>query len=170
MNVELVVLRVIHIYGGIVWAGTTLFVAFFLLPAMGLAGPAGAPVMGALVKRKLFTIIPIVAVITMLAGLRMLWLVSGGFSTQYFASRGGMTYATGAVFALAAFVVFMTVNHPAIGRMMALGQQMASAPEAERPALAAQMNAVRGRAALASKVSALFITLTALAMAVARYV
>jgi uncharacterized membrane protein len=169
MNVELVVLRIIHIYGAVVWAGTSLFVAFFLLPAMGAAGPAGAPVMGALVKRKLFTIIPIVAVITMLAGLRMLWLVSGGFSAQYFASRSGRTYATGAVFALATFVLFMAVNHPAIGRMMQLGQQMAIAPEAERPRLAAEMNAVRARAGLASKVAAVLITITVIAMAVGRY-
>ena len=169
MNVELVVLRIIHIYGGVIWAGTSLFMSFFLMPAMGVAGPAGAPVMGALVGRKVFTIIPVIALLTMLAGLRMLWLVSGGFSAQYFATTSGKTYAGGATFALATFIVFMSVNHPAIRRMMRLGQQMASATDAERPKLAAEMNAVRGRAVLASKVTAVLLTLTVLAMAVGRY-
>ena len=170
MNTEFLVLRAIHVYGAVLWAGTNPFVAFFLMPAMGLAGPAGGPVMGALVKRKLFTIIPVVAVATMLAGLRMLWLVSAGFSASYFATRSGMTYVAGATGALAAFTIFMLVNHPAVGRMMQLGQQMAQAPEAERGPLAAQLGAIRARAATASIVTALIISLTILAMAVARYV
>jgi uncharacterized membrane protein len=169
VNAELIVLRAIHVYGAIVWAGTSLFVSFFLIPAIGMAGPAGGPVMGALVKRKLFTIVPIVAVVTMLTGLRMMWLASKGISAAYFSSTLGQTYSIGATFALATFVVFMAVNHPAIGRMLALGQQIAAAPEAERPALMAQLNAVRARAATASKVNALFISITIVAMALGRY-
>ena len=108
MNAELLVLRAIHIYGAVVWAGTSLFVAFFLIPAIGAAGPAGGPVMGALI--------------------------------------------------------------PAIGRMMALGQLIAAAPEAERGALMEQLNAIRARATTASKVAALFISITIVAMALGRYV
>jgi uncharacterized membrane protein len=169
MHAELLVLRVVHILGAILWAGTSLFVAFFLLPAMGMAGPAAAPLMGALVKRKLFTIIPAVAVITMLAGLRMMWLNSTGFSASYFAATGGRTYVAGAVLALAAFTLFMIVNHPAIGRMMQLGQQVAQASESERGPLMAQMNALRARAGKASLMSALLLTLAAVTMAVGRY-
>jgi uncharacterized membrane protein len=169
MNSELLVLRVIHVYGAVVWAGTSLFVSFFLIPAIGMAGPAGGPVMAALVKRKLFTIVPIVAVITMLAGLRLMWLTSKGFSAAYLSSALGQTYSIGATFALLTFIVFMAVNHPAIGKMLVLGQQMAAAPEAERPALMAQLNAVRARSATASKANALFISITILAMALGRY-
>jgi hypothetical protein len=67
------------------------------------------------------------------------------------------------------FVVFMTVSHPAIGRMMALGQQMAAAPEADRAALAQQLNAVRARSGTATKAAALFISITVVAMALGRY-
>jgi uncharacterized membrane protein len=169
MSPELLVLRVIHIYGAVMWAGTSLFVAFFLIPAIGAAGPAGGPVMGALIKRKLFTIVPVVAVVTMLAGVRLMWLTSQGFSAAYFSSTMGQTYSLGATFALATFFVFMTVSYPAIGRMMALGQQIAAAPEAERGALGAQLNAIRSRAATASKIAALFISITIVAMALGRY-
>ena len=169
MNSELIVLRAIHVYGGVLWAGTSLFVTFFLVPAIGMAGPAGGPVMGALVKRKMFVAIPWIAVVSMLAGIRLMWLTSKGFSATYFESRMGWTYTTGATFAVLTLVVFLTVNHPAIGRMMALGQQLASAPEADRPALTTQMNAVRARAATGSKVTALFISITVLAMALGRY-
>jgi hypothetical protein len=125
--------------------------------------------MAAIVKRKLFTIVPIVAVITMLAGLRLMWMTSKGFTAAYFSSTLGQTYSIGASFALLTFVVFMAVNHPAIGKMLALGQQIAAAPEAERPALTAQLNAVRARAATASTFNALFISITVVAMALGRY-
>lgn len=169
MNSELLVLRVIHVYGAVLWAGSVFFVSFFLAPAIGASGPAGGTVMAAIVKRKLFTIVPIVAVITMLAGLRLMWLTSKGFSPAYFSSTLGQTYSIGATFALLTFVVFMVVNRPAISRMLMLGQQMAAAPEAERPALMAQLNAVRDRAATASKANALFTSITVVAMALGRY-
>ncbi|MHB1070178.1 MAG: hypothetical protein ACYC1W_10005 [Gemmatimonadaceae bacterium] len=132
MHAELLILRIIHVVGAVIWAGTALFVSFFLIPALGMAGPAGAPVMGALVKRRLFVIVPTIAVITMLAGLRLMWLNSGGYSAAYFASRTGMTYATGTVVSIVAFTIFLTVNRPALGRMGALQAQMAQRSEAER--------------------------------------
>lgn len=168
--IELLILRVIHIVGAVVWAGTGVFVSFFLLPAMGMAGPAGAPVMGALIKRRLFVIIPSIATITMLAGVRMLWLASSGFSAAYFVSNGGRTYLFGALSSLTAFTIFMTVNHQAIGKMGLLQQQLAQTPEADRGPLMAQLNAVRARATVGARASALLLIATALAMAIARYI
>ena len=170
VNPELIVLRVIHIVGGVIWAGTAMFVSYFLLPAMGMAGPAGAPVMGALVKRRLFVIVPTIGVITMLAGLRLLWLASNGFSAEYLASRTGITYVTGAVCALLAFTTFLVINHPAIGRMGALQQQLAQTAEADRGPIMAEMGVVRQRAATGTRITALLLLVTVLAMAIGRYV
>ncbi len=169
MHTELLVLRIIHVLGAILWGGTAMFVAFFLMPAMGDAGPAGAPVMGALVKRRLFVIVPTIAVVTMLAGLRLLWLASDGYSAAYFSTQLGMTYATGAVISIVAFTIFLTVSRPALGKMGALQAQMAQAAESERGALMAQMAAVRGRAAAAAKAIALLLIVAAITMAVGRY-
>jgi uncharacterized membrane protein len=169
MNPEVLLLRIVHIVGGVIWAGTALFVALFLLPAMNQAGPAGAPVMNALIKRRLFTIVPTVGAITMLAGLRLLWLVSSGFSADYFSTREGKAYAFGALCALTGFTIFMLVNRPAIARLVQLGPQMAQASETEREALTAQLNAVRARMATGTKVIAMLLGLAVLMMAIARY-
>ena len=169
MHAVFLILRVLHVGGAVLWAGTAFFVSLFLLPALGQVGPAAGPVMGALIKRRLFVVIPTVAVITMLAGLRMMWITSSGFSLSYFALRGGMTYLVGSILSLAAFTIFLTVNHPAIGRVIQLGQQMAQAQESEKGALMAEMNAVRGRAAKGSLASAVLLSLTLLTMATARY-
>ncbi len=171
MHSELLVLRIVHVVGSILWGGTAMFVAFFLMPAMGMAGPAGAPVMSALVKRRLFVIVPTVAVLTILAGLRLLWLASSGFSAAYWTTtRSGMTYAIGAVCGIAAFTVFLTVSRPALGQMGQLQQQLSQASDAEREAIMARMAAVRGRAAAASQVIALLLIIAAITMAVGRYI
>ncbi|MHB1096249.1 MAG: hypothetical protein ACYC3F_08740 [Gemmatimonadaceae bacterium] len=169
MHAELLILRVIHVVGAVIWAGTALFVSFFLIPALGMAGPAGAPVMGALIRRRLFVIVPAIAVLTMLAGLRLMWLNSGGNSAAYFASRTGMTYATGAVVSIVAFTIFLTVNRPALGRIGALQAQMAQTVEAERGPLMAQVNALRERTAVGSKVIAYLLIIASIAMAIGRY-
>jgi uncharacterized membrane protein len=169
VHTELLVLRILHVVGAILWGGTAMFVAFFLMPAMGMAGPAGAPVMSALVKRRLFVIVPTVAVITMLAGLRLLWLVSHGYSAAYFSSRSGMTYATGTVVSIVAFTIFLTVNRPALGKMGPLQEQLARAAEADRAPLMAQLSALRGRTAAGSKAIAFLLLIAAVTMAVGRY-
>jgi len=58
VHIELLVLHIVHVVGAVLWGGTAMFLAFFLMPAMGMAGPAGAPVMSALVERRLFVIVP----------------------------------------------------------------------------------------------------------------
>src|SRR5688500_5509174 len=70
MNAELIVLRLIHIVGGVFWVGSALFTAFFLMPTLMQAGPSAAgPVMGGLQQRKLMVWLPVVAVLVMLSGL-----------------------------------------------------------------------------------------------------
>lgn len=169
MYAELLTLRIIHIVGAMIWGGSSFFVSIFLLPALGTVGPAAGPVLGALVKRKTFTVVPTVAVLTMLAGLRMLWINSAGFSLTYFSGKSGLAYLLGAACAVIAFTLFMTVNHPTITRLLKMGPQIAAAPEAERGALMAQMNALRARAANAGMLTVLLLTVSAISMAVGRY-
>ena len=52
MDPVLVVLRVVHVVGGVFWAGAVLFVVHFLEPAVRDAGPDGAKVGPALQKRR----------------------------------------------------------------------------------------------------------------------
>ena len=75
MNPELAVLRIVHILGGMIWVGTSLFMGSFLMPALATVGPTGGAVIGALKNRRLFTIIPAIALLTMLAGLRLMMIV-----------------------------------------------------------------------------------------------
>ena len=170
MNWELIVLRIIHVVGGIFWLGSSLFIGAFLMPSLAEVGPAGGAVMAQLAKRKLLVVIPTVAILTMLAGLRLLSINSSGFGAGYFATHAGKAYGAGGTLAILAFITFMSTSHQAILKSLRLGPQIAQAPEAEKAALMGQLNAIRARGAKFGAISGMMLLLAAILMAIGRYV
>src|SRR5215208_4208912 len=116
MQAELLVLRVVHVLGAIFWVGGSTFAALFLMPAATQAGAAGGQVMAILVRRKVFVIFPIVGVVTMLAGIRLMMITSTGFRREYFAMASGKTYAVSAILAVVALLLGIVVARPAVNR------------------------------------------------------
>jgi uncharacterized membrane protein len=169
MTAELLVLRLVHVLGGIFWVGSGLFTSFFLMPALGRAGPAAGQVMAGLQERRLFTVLPTVAVLTILSGLRLMWITSDGFSASYFASAFGRTYAAAGVASILAFVLSLLVARPAATRAAALGQSLASAEESARVGIQAELATLRRRGARASAWAVALLVFAAVGMAIARY-
>jgi hypothetical protein len=170
MSAEIVVLRLVHILGGIFWVGSGLFTSLFLMPALASSGPAAGQVMAGLQQRRLFTILPVVALLTILSGLRLMWIGSAGFASAYFASASGRTLTAGGAASIAAFALSLLVARPAAVRAARLGASLAGAPEgADRATLAAQLDALRRRGAVSSMLAVVLLVLAAAAMAVARY-
>lgn len=171
MSAELLVLRIVHILGGIFWLGSGLFTTFFLIPALGGLGPKTAgPVMGALQQRRLFTILPLVALLTILSGIRLLHIASAGFASAYFDSRTGQTLLWSGVAAVIAFLLSIIVARPAAVRLGQLSASLPTMPEPERAARSTEIERLRRRSGLASIVAMVFLVSAAVGMAVARYV
>src|SRR3979490_1807186 len=100
MTVEILLLRLIHIVGGIFWVGSGLFTSLFLVPALATSGANAGQVLAALPQRRLFTGLPLVAVLTIASGLRLMWIISAGFAPSYFASAQGQAFASSGVAAI----------------------------------------------------------------------
>lgn len=169
MQGELLALRVIHVIGGTFWAGSLLLMSFFLLPAMVEAGPAAGAVSAGLEKRKLLNWLPVVALLTILSGLRLLMRASGGFGGAFLQTTQGQAYVVAAIASVIALLLGLTVSRPAMnaaGRLVA--QVPDAAPEA-RAGLMAQAAALRLKSAQAVRVIALLVLLSAVVMSVARY-
>ena len=149
MDIVVITMRLLHILLGAFWAGTILFNAIFLGPAIRDAGPDGAKVFGGLVRRNFLNILPMVAVINILSGLYLLWKVSAGFTPDYFRSSPGMAFSFGGFMAIVAFGIGVVVMRPSMLAAMALGQAAAQAPPAERDQKLAQAQALRLRGAKA---------------------
>ena len=165
---ELIVLRVIHVLGGIVWVGVGIFMMFFLGPAMQSMGPAAGQVMGALQKRKFMVILPIIAILTMLSGLRLMMIASGNFGAGYFQTPMGRTFAGAGLAAILAFVIGLVVNRPAMMKMGTLQQSMTSDP-ASKERIQAEIKKLQQRMAVVGFIVTALLLIAAIGMAIARY-
>lgn len=169
MDPLMLVMRLLHIVLGVFWAGTMIFHAFFLLPSMREAGPEGAKVAQGLMRRRFLTVMPVVAVLTILSGLWLYWKVSLGFQPEYMGSGWGMAIGTAMILAVVALGLGLAIVRPSMLKSMAISQAAASAPPAEREARIREAQALRARAGKANVWVAGLLLITVALMAVARY-
>jgi hypothetical protein len=167
----LILLRLIHIVSGVFWAGTAMFNAAFLIPAVRALGPAGGPVMQEIAgKRKLPVYFLVAGLLTVLSGFGLYWHDSQGFTNGFMRSAGGMTFGIGAVLALIAVFLGIFVATPAAIRAGKLGAAIAAGGKPPTPEQAAEMQQAQATLGKMALVAAGLLTLTTIAMAVGRYV
>jgi uncharacterized membrane protein len=169
MTAEVIVLRLIHVLGGIIWVGGMTIMAYFVMPVLTGLGPTAGPAMAGLNQKKFPVIMPIIALLTILSGLRLLMIDSANFQGQYFASPVGRAFSIAGGLAIVAFLFGLMVVRPLMMKSMALGQQMAGADAAQRAKLEAEMGALRKRGATANMIVLIMLLLAAIGMATARY-
>lgn len=156
----MLVLRLVHVASGALWVGMMTFTAFFLAPALEEVGPDGSKVMAALQRRRLMTIMPVLAVLTLVSGFWLYLRFTGG-SAGAMRSGVGLAFGLGGAAALIAFAIGMTVARPAMLRATALAQDPAgNKEEAQR---------LRRRSAVVTLWVARLLFFALGAMAVARY-
>jgi uncharacterized membrane protein len=165
----ILILRFAHVFFGALWVGMMAFQVFFLMPALGEAGPDAGKVMAALTKRRIPIIMPIFAFITLISGLWLFQRMSGGNMGALMATPMGQAYAWGGAIALLALLIGMVVMRPAMMRSMKLMESMASAPPEQRAAISAEMQRLRARGTTLGKVVTGMLLFTLALMAVARY-
>jgi uncharacterized membrane protein len=164
-------IRVLHVLLAALWVGATGFIVFFLMPAVTQAGPAAAPVIGAIARRGLNAFMGAVGGITVLSGFYLYYRLTGGFDPSLSATRGAMVFGTGGILGLAGLIIGGSL----VGRngqlMGKLAGQAASLPEgAERAALMTRAATARARATTWGRIL-LVLQLVALAcMALGHYI
>ena len=166
----LVALRLLHILSGAFWFGVVIFTARFLMPSVTAAGPAGGAVMAQLMKRGLSQVIMAAAIVNVLAGVWLMYLVSGGDFGTWMKTNMGRTLSLGATFAILAFVAGMVMNAPAGTRLGVIGTAIARRGGPPTPEEAAEMGRLQGRIRSGTVIVAALLTLAVAAMAVGRYV
>ncbi len=166
MNVLLLVLRIIHIVGGVFWVGSAMMSTFFLGPAFGATGDAGRAVMDYLVsKARISTRITASSVATVLAGLALYWIDSGGLTSPWTTSGAGLGFGIGGLLALAGMGLGGLVGRNAsrLGRIAAAAQGKPSESQL------ADMKIAQSAMDKASRFSTIALILSLVCMATARY-
>jgi len=170
MNPLVAALRLIHILGGVYWAGTIFFFVTFLEPSLSSLGPDGGKVMIRFFERGYLKLLPIVAIVTILSGLWLLWIVSGGFDRAWTGSASGIALSTGGTIAIIGFAVGMAVMRPAAARIWDIARKLPQeTDETARNALMAEMGRLRSRSQFAVRVVFSLLVLAVGLMATARY-
>ena len=171
MRAEFLVLRLVHILSGIVWLGSGIYAIFFLIPALANNRQLMPQVMEGLQRRRAFVILPTAGLLTILSGIRLLWIDSAGFADSYMETGTGRAFSIGGVAAIIALLLQVFVSRPTGVKLGAVAAQLAASPAPnERERLTAEADRLRRRNAIASLAAVLSGLLAASAMAVARYV
>ena len=125
MNVVMVVLRILHVAGGVYWAGATFVLASHVSPSAKATGEAGQAFMRHLSgKAKLSDALGVTGTITLLSGLIMYGLQ--GWDKQL-GSANGIALTLGVVLGAAAYFHGLFVQRKAITNLARTGAEIAAA-------------------------------------------
>lgn len=165
MDVPMIALRLIHILCGVFWAGSIFFIVSFLQPAVKASGPAGGQFMQRLVATRVLTIVPVLAMLTILSGGFLIWRVAGG-SAEWMGSRTGITLSVGATASVVGFLIGFFVMRRATLQVLSIAQAAGGSPTPEQQA---QIQALQRRARTSAVAVAHLLVVAVITMAVARY-
>ena len=169
-RVIMLVLRLIHIVGGVIWVGGMVLVAGFLFPAVRATGPHGGRVMQELMQRRRLPIyLGVAAGLTMLSGLVLYGRVAEATNGAWASSRPGMAYGVGGLAAILGAVVGPAIAGRAGRKLAVLSERVEAAggpPSAEQ---VSEMAALQARMGRAMQVVMVLLLVAAAAMATARY-
>jgi uncharacterized membrane protein len=160
-------LRLIHILTGVFWAGTAIFLAVILVPAIRAVGPQGGPVMRELMEnRKMPIVLMASALFTIVSGSVLAWRDAGALGFRWFESGAGLGFGLGAVAGVAALLTGLGVNMPTSKKMSALLTQLQGRAPNEQEA--AQIRKLQNRLSLGTRLIAILVLIATAFMATAR--
>jgi uncharacterized membrane protein len=169
MNVYLlIVLRLIHVLGGVFWAGGAFALTGFIAPAVNQSGPEGGKVMQRLVLgTRWVTAVSAAAGLAVLTGLILYWNWTSGL--QRITTSSGIVFAIGGLAGLVGLFYGIRIGR-ASQELANLGAQIGAAGAPPSPEQGAQLAGLQERMQSMGSINAIALVITVLAMASARYV
>lgn len=160
------ILRLVHIVGGVFWVGSALAMNFFISPTLGATGDAGRQFAGHLMGKTRFSaFMTTSAFLSVIAGAILYGLDSNWFTSAWQSSGPGIGFGIGSLFGLIGLVtgIMNGNNNRAMGR---IGAQIQGQPASEQ---AARLTAIRQQQAWVVPVNTWSLVLAVVFMAIARY-
>jgi uncharacterized membrane protein len=170
MEEYMVVLRLVHIFAGILWVGAAWFMVFLVSPAVRAIGQDGQVFMRGFLKHSRFAMLmPVVSLLTTVSGLLLYYRVSDHFNGDWMHSAAGVVLTIGSVAGLAEFIFGGSVIGPTSQKLADLGSEIEAqgGPPSEE-----QLGRLRTLQSRMGKIEPISTALTIIAvagMAAARY-
>ncbi len=163
----IIILRIIHILAGAIWLGGAVTVAFFLLPTVRATGPIGGQFAGALFQRHLAEWLLVSGAVSIVAGLVLYWNFYSAVPWDSFGPQ--VAYPIGGLFAVLALIIGVGIARPTASRLAGLSKAVQVQGSPPTAAQAAQREALLARLAGLVALIAVFVGVTAVFMAIGRY-
>ena len=164
-----IILRLIHIFAGVIWAGVAFFVAGLLTPGVAKMGPEGEPFTQQFVQRtQISRYMSLAALLTTVPGI-ILYVLDSGLSPAWMATGIGTGWTIGGLAGIAAFLHGQLVTGRASSRIGQLGQEIAASGGPPSPAQLDEMGQLQAKIREAGLVSAILLAVSVLGMSIARY-
>lgn len=171
MAILIIVFRAMHILGGIFWTGAALLLYGFVVPSANATRPESQRFMQHLAGQSGLTLwMQVASWATVIGGLALFAPVTGQLDSAILRSPRGMTLSVGALLALAAFLEGLFVTGPTARKIGAVGREIMASGKAPTPEQAQQLQAIQSKLQRAGGRGAVLLALSAVLMAVARYV
>jgi uncharacterized membrane protein len=164
------VLRLLHIGGGVFWAGATFVFAGFIEPTAGAAGQDGARFLQRLAGGRYPPTMMAAGLITVLAGIALLWVDSGGLQPAFMGSRLGITLSIGGTCGILAAVVGIGLAARNAYRLKGVAATIQSQKGGPTTEQLTQVAAIQGRLRMGGRLTAMLLGIAVICMAIARYV
>lgn len=166
MNILVLILRLLHVIGGVLWVGGAVAMNLFVAPTMRATGDAGKQFAGHLMGRTQFSqFMTYSGIASIVAGFILYGIDSNWFTSAWQSSGPGIGFGLGALFALIGMVTGI-MNGNNNRKLGALGAQIQGKPTPEQ---AAQLAAVQKQQSWVVPVNLYSLLLALALMAIARY-
>jgi hypothetical protein len=167
---EVLIVRVVHIFCGMCWAGAAIVLAAFVEPALGALGPDAGKFMDRMMGRgRLGVFMSASATLAVLSGFRMLWLGSSGEPWNWWSAGAyGKAMVVGSAAGVIAMAVGLGMNAPTAAALARLGGEIKASGKAPSPEQIAEIARLHGRLQRAGILPAILLTITTMAMAAGR--
>lgn len=166
MDFGIIILRLVHVFGGVFWVGAAWIGAIFLEPTARALGPEGGKFIGHMVGVRRYSIaIMVAATLTLLAGWGLWFML---FGVPSLSTRVGLVFFIGGIVGLIAGGVGGATGS-AGGKLARLGAEIAQQGKPPTPEQQAQMRALQGRMRQFGVWTAILTSIALFLMAIARH-
>lgn len=169
MTTLMIILRLIHIFSGVFWAGTSFFNLSIFSPAIAATGDNGRAIMQYLVTKSRFAVTMLtVALLTFLSGGLMYWLLTLQIP-DFHKTSYAIILGIGAIFGLLALGSGYFMQFRVISRIKALQMEIAAGGGPPSPEQIGKMQALAQSAATGARVTTVLLVFALIGMSTAQY-
>ena len=168
MEINILILRVLHIGFGTFWVGTDAFLVWLLLPRLRTLGADIERRVVAAMMRFLPPVLMVSSIVTFVSGILLTGIMRGWNINWVFASGWGIAIFIGFIGTLIALIVGFGLVPPLTMRTNKLERSF----EGRQPtdAEAEDFDRLRSRVTMLAKLNSVLLIIVVLSMAVARFV